>query len=319
MHIDRHLDAIRACRFCFMCRHLDPVGNVSFREADTPRGRALIADRFRMNPANLGNADFVETFYRSALSGANRFHCVSHYDELGLVLAARRDIVEAGFAPARVQALAQTLEQAVFSVKGRGPLLYFGSCPSLYSDAATLTGGDPGAALAALGFADAAERVFARFRQTVADAACRTLVVAEPSAYAFLNGRLDGITVIHCAEHLLAATLKTVRGRKAVYLESDFLKNYCGHPPAPRELLRKAGYTLAPFGTNNEESYAVGEGAVVFDAINPELCAKLCARVYALAAGLDKTLFVTASQAVKDALTKYNPSFNVVTLEEAVS
>ena len=42
MHIENYLNVIDACRFCFMCRHLDPVGNVTFREADTPRGRALI-------------------------------------------------------------------------------------------------------------------------------------------------------------------------------------------------------------------------------------------------------------------------------------
>ena len=35
MHIENYLNVIDACRFCFMCRHLDPVGNVTFREADT--------------------------------------------------------------------------------------------------------------------------------------------------------------------------------------------------------------------------------------------------------------------------------------------
>jgi Fe-S oxidoreductase len=318
MHIDQHLDVIHACRFCFMCRHLDPVANVSFREADTPRGRALIADRIHMDAANLQNTDFVETLYRSALSAANRFHCVSHYDETGLALAARRDIVEAGFAPDRVKALAKTLEKATFTVKGRGKLLYFGNRPELYPGAAVITGGDPGKALEVLGFAAASKKVLAKFKKAVAASACKKLVVAEPSAYDFLRDRLDGVTVVHCAEQLLASPVKAGRSRKAVYLESDFLKNYDGNPTAPRELLKKAGYTLLPFGTNDEESYAVGEGAVVFDALNPDLCEKLCGRVYALAADAGKALFVTASQTVKDALTRYNPSFNVVTLEEAI-
>jgi len=319
MRIDKHLDVINACRFCFMCRHLDPVANVTFREADTPRGRALIADRIRMDRTELQNPDFVETFYRSALSAANRFHCVSHYDETGLALAARRDIAEAGFAPERVKALAKALEKATFAVKGRGKQLYFGNHPELYPGSAVITGGDPGKALEVLGFAAASKKVLARFKKAVAATKCKTLIVAEPSSYDFLRDQLTGIEVIHGSEFLLASPVKAGRSRKAVYLESDFLKNYDGNPAAPRELLKKAGYTLMPFGTNDEESYAVGEGAVVYDALNPELCKKLCERVCSLADGAGKVLFVTASQTVKDALTKYNPLFDVVTLEEAVA
>lgn len=318
MHIEKHVDAINACRFCFMCRHLDPVGNVTFREADTPRGRALICDRIRMDGANLRNADFVETLYRSALSAANRFHCVSHYDEAGLALAARQDAVEAGLAPERVKALAQALEKASFSVKGKGRVLYFGQKPELYPGCKVITGTDPGKALEVLGFADASQAVLATFAKAVAGSKCETLVVAEPSAYDFLKDKLPGVKVVHCAEYLLAAGVKPGRARKAVYLESDFLKNYCGNPSAPRDLLKKAGYALLPFGTNSEESYAVGEGAVVYDALNPALCEQLCARVYGLA-GAKKTLFITASATVRDTLKKYNPKFDVITVEEAVA
>ncbi|MDD2461379.1 MAG: hypothetical protein WC328_04670 [Kiritimatiellia bacterium] len=319
MHIEKNLDVINACRFCFMCRHLDPVGNVTFREADTPRGRALICDRIRMDAANLSNADFIDTLYRSALSAANRFHCVSSYDETGLVLAARKDIVEAGLAPVAVAALAKTLEKAAFSVKGKGRALYFGPTPELYKGCATLTGGDPGKALAVLGFEAASKKVFARFKKAVAASGCKTLVVAEPSAFEFLHGNVPGVKVVHCAEVLKDQGVKKARARKAVYLESDFLKNYCGNPSAARDLLAQAGYTLLPFGTNTEESYAVGEGAVVYDTLYPELAERLCQRVYALAEGLAKTRFITASQTVKDTLKKYNPAFDVITLEEAVS
>lgn len=319
MHIENHLDVISACRFCFMCRHLDPVGNVTFREADTPRGRALVADRIRMNRTELANADFIDAFYRSALSAANRFHCVSHYDETGLALAARRDIVEAGLAPERVNALARTLEKAVFAVTGKGQTLYFGGVPALYPGCKVITGGDPGKALEVLGFADAAKNVLARFSKAVAASKCKALVVAEPSSYDFLKDRLPGVKVVHCAEFLLPSVVKTRRTRRAVYLESDVLRNYCGNPSAPRDLLQKAGFTLVPFGTNDEESHAVGEGAVVYDALNPELSEKLCARVYALAADVGKALFITASASVRDTLRKHNPKFDIATLEEALS
>ncbi len=319
MHIEKHVDAISACRFCFMCRHLDPVANVTFREADTPRGRALICDRIRMDKASLAIPDFIDTLYRSALSAANRFHCVSHYDEAGLVLAARRDVVEAGLAPEKVKALARALENVRFTVKGKGEVLYYGAFPALYPACKNLSGKDPGKALEVLGFAEASKTVLAAFSQAVEASRCKTLVVAEPSAYDFLKDKLAGVRVVHCADYLLGTLAKAGRTRKAVYLESDFLKNYGGNPSAPRELLKKAGYALLPFGTNDEESYAVGEGAVVYDDLNPELCAKLCARVYALAENLRRTRFVTASCYVRDALKKHSPAFNVVTLEEAVA
>ncbi len=319
MHIDTFKDTINACRFCFMCRHLDPVGNVTFRESDTPRGRALICDRIRMNAANLQNPDYIDTLYRSALSAANRTHCVSHYDETGLCLAMRRDVVAAGLASETVKALAKTLETEVFTVKGKGKILYYGGHPELYSDCKTISGKDPGKALEVLGFSAASKKVFARFKKAVAASQCQTLIVAEPSAYDFLKDKLAGIKVVHVAEHLLAANPKAAKTRKAYYLESDFLRNYDSNPSAPRDLLKALGYALLPFGTNDEESYAVGEGAVVFDALNPKLCAKLCARVYGLAHDSKKPLFITASLYVRDTLRKYNPAFNVITIEEAAA
>ena len=320
MHIEKQLEVISACRFCFMCRHLDPVGNVTFTEADTPRGRALIIDKIRMDGQCLKNRDFIDTLYRSALSAANRFHCVSHYDETGLVLAARQDVVEAGFAPEKVKALAGELAKASFTVQGKGSILYYGTHPELYSGCKTLAGKDPGKALAVLGFAQESEKVLAAFKKAVAASKCKTLVVAEPSAFDFLKDKLDGIKVVHCAEYLLSTQVKAGRARKACYLESDFLKNYNNNMSAPRELLKKCGWALVPFGTNTEESYAVGEGAVVYDDLNPELCEKLCRRVYELAAGVAaKTLFITASSYVRDTLKKYNPTFEIVTIEEAVA
>ncbi len=319
MHIDNYQDVMSACRFCFMCRHLDPVGNVTFREADTPRGRALILDRVRMDHENLKNPDYIATLYRSALSGANRYHCVSHYDEVALVLAGRRDVVEAGLAPETVKALAEKLAKATFTVKGKGDALYFGECAKLYPGCKIVSGGDPGKALETLGFANESQKVLAQFKKAVAASKCKTLIVAEPSAYDFLKDKIEGIQVVHCAEHLLSRKMKAGRARKACYLDSDFLKNYDGNPAAPVQLLQQRGYELVPFGTNREESYAVGEGAVVFDALNPELCQKLCRRVYELADHLATDLFITPSQYVKTTLTQYNPQIRIITLEEAVA
>jgi len=319
MHIEEHQDVINACRFCFMCRHLDPVGNVTFREADTPRGRALVIDSIRMNPECLKNADFIDALYQSALSAANRYHCVSHYDETGLVLAARQDVVEAGLAPENVKTLAHALEDVAFTVKGKGDVLYYGENPKLYPGCKTISGKDPGKALEVLGFVSESRKVFAKFKKAVAESKCKTLVVAEPSAYDFLKGKLSGVKVVHCTEYLLPPKAKAGRTRKACYLESDFLKNYDGNMAAPRELLKSYGYALEPFGTNGEESYSVGEGAVVYDELNPALCQKLCSRVYGLAGDAKGALFITASRYVRDTLKKYNAKIEVLSVEDAIA
>ena len=319
MHIHTYEDVIKACRFCFMCRHLDPVGNVTFQEADTPRGRALLLDRVRMDPTNLGNPDYIATVYRSALSGANRQNCVSHYDEVGLVLAARRDIVEAGLAPAAVKALANRLSEATFTVSGKGKSLYFGSQPELYPGCKVLSGGDPGYALLTLGFAEASQRVFERFQSAVAASGCQTLIVAEPSAQHFLGTRLESVTVVPCAEALLTSKLKRGPSRQAYYLESDFLRNYGGNSAAPRQVLAHCGYQLLPFGTNDEESYTAGEGAVVFGELQPELAAKLCLRIISQAGDLSSNLFITPSSSVQATLSQSNPQIRILSLEQAVA
>jgi Fe-S oxidoreductase len=101
-------------------------------------------------------------------------------------------------------------------------------------------------------------------------------------------------------------------------LDSDFLKNYNGNLSAPRELLKSLGVELIPFGTNSEESYALGEGGVIYDKINPELCERLCRRVYDLTDNPRKDVLITASPYTKFVLKKYQPDLTVLSIEEAV-
>lgn len=322
MNIDKYLDDINACRFCFMCRHLSTLGNVTFKESDTPRGRALIADKIRMNKENLNNPDYINTFYEATLSAACRYHCVSHYDEAGVILGVRQDIVEAGLAPEKVKTLATELEKVEFKVEGTGDILYF-EAPydkksSLFADCKTISGGDCGKALEVLGFKPESEKVFAKFQSAVAASGCKKLVVSCPASYDMLKGKLDGIEVLHSSEYLLDKKL-SAQGGKAYYLESDYLKNYCDNLAAPRELLKKCGYELIPFGTNPEESYAVGEGAVVYDILNPGKAEKLCKKVLELADNPANDILIVSSPYTKYALNKYVPELTVLTLDEAVN
>jgi len=315
MNFEKHLDVINACRFCFMCRHLSPLGNVTFKEADTPRGRALIADKVRINKSNLENADYVETIFESPVSAACRTHCVSHYNEAGLVLELRKDIVEAGLAPEKIKAAVEELKKVEFKVEGSGSTLYY---QDQYSDNAAafagckvISGGDTGKALEVLGFTAEAEAVFAKFKKAVADSGCTTIVTSCPASYDMMKGKLDGVKVLHSSEFI-----EGKRGSASVYLlASDYLKNY-NDMTTDAAMLERLGYTLKPFGTNREESYSVGEGAVIYDQLYPELAKKLCDHIVEFADNPAEDILVTSSPYTKSTLNKYAPQLKVMLLDE---
>jgi hypothetical protein len=315
MHIDSFQETINACRFCFMCRHLSAVGNVTFRESDTPRGRALIAGKMQVNIKEQ-NPDFVDAFYRAELSAANRFHCVSHYDEAGLILAARQDIAEAGLAPENVRNLVAELQKVDFKVEGSGSALYY---VDIYSDKSEapkgckiISGGDTGKALEVLGFVKEAEAVWVKFQAAVKTSGCQTVITSCPASYDMIKKRLGEIKVLHSSEFI-----EGKHGSGPVYyLDSDYLKNYNDNMAAPRNLLKKLGYELKPFGTNCEESYSCGEGAVVYDKLNPDLAAKLCGRIAELTDNPATDILVTASPYTRFALKKYTPQLKVLLLDE---
>ena len=317
MHIDTMIEALNACRFCFMCRHLSAVGNVTFREADTPRGRALLAGRMQQGIQDIP-ADYIETFFRADLAASCRYHCVSHYDEAGLILAARRDIVEAGRAPEKVIKLARELQQVNFTICGKGDTLYYAGIHGDDSYAPkgcrVLSGGDTGKALAVLGFHAEAEAVFAQFAATVKASGCSRLITPCPASYDMLKRRLDGVTVQHTSQ-----MLEGKKGAGKVYfLDSDYLRNYNDGMSAPRELLAHLGYELVPFGTNPEESYGAGEGAVVLDRLYPELVRKLCAHIAEQADNPGHDVIITASPYTKAVLGKFAPQLGVRLLDEFV-
>jgi len=341
MNIDQFTEVIASCRFCFMCRHLSALGLVSSREADTPRGHALIADEIRLHPEKIADADFIDTMYRSDLSGASRFHCDGYhdgkgYDEIGLQLAVRRDIVAAGTAPDAVKKLADEFEAgAKWNVTGSGDVLYFvdhytAQTPAIAESFAklaakkgvafrTVTGGCVGKALSVLGFADRAKAVAKKFADFVNGLGAKTLVVSNPAAYDALvdDNKAYGVTlnvkVMHSSEFLAGLKLDYKQDGAAVsYLESDFLKNYVRNYPYPAELLKQLGIKCDSFGTNEEESYSAGEGAVVLPMLYPELVDLLVERVKGLADAKDTV--VTASPYTRMVLAK--AGLTVLTLEE---
>ncbi len=336
MNILKYNDAIKNCRYCFMCRHLSGIANVTFNEADTPRVRAVAMYTISNSPEGLANPDFIKNMYDSDLSKACTYHCVSHYPETELVLAARRDIVEAGLEPAAVKALADEFEaEAKWTVKGTGDVLYFEDkytkeTPAIAKNFAklaggkfrTVSGGCIGKALNVLGYVDRSKAVAEKFAAFVNKTGAKTLVVSNPAAYYLLTtiykeyGVKLNVKVMHSSEYISGLKLKFKPAKKSVYyLESDFLRNYAGDYPYPHKLLKQLGVELKQFGTNNEESYSAGEGAVLLPRLNEELVRKLAAYIEKRADDPKKDLLVTASPYTRCVLGKYT-KLNVVTLEE---
>ena len=328
MHIEKYNDAILNCRFCFMCRHLSAIGNVRHTEADTPRVRAAMLYGLRTGTNSFDDTDFVDALYRQDLSACCVRHCVNHFDENGLALAARADVVEAGKEPDSVRKLAavyrRLLEKVEWKFEGKGDVAFLldgttaadknvtRAVEKLFKAAKMspvwIAGGPIGKVFKVLGYLPEAKAAAEKFAASLKEAGVKTLVVSNPAAYdALVRDYADfGVKlpckVLHVTQWILGAKLKFAKKPGAVYpIADDFLRNYDGLD-APEKLLKALGAECRPFGTNDEETYNCGEGAVVLDRLNPELVADLARYVADRADDPKKDTLVVGSVYAKRAL-----------------
>ncbi|MBR4653453.1 MAG: hypothetical protein IKO72_08845 [Kiritimatiellae bacterium] len=338
MHIDNYNEAIMNCRFCFMCRHLSAIGNVRFTEVDTPRIRAAMLYGLRTGTNSFDDEDFVDALYRQDLSGCCVHHCVNHYDENGLALAARADVVEAGKAPAAVKKLADKFVKSIgWKAEGSGDVAWFlddttaadkavvAATKKLFAAAKVspkiITGGSIGKALKVLGYLPEAKVAAGLFAEFLAKEGVKTLLVSNPAAASALKQDYPEFGVklpceVKCVTgFIVQSKVKFAKSAGEVYaLADDFLRNYLGCN-CMEKLLAAVKAVNKPFGTNDEETYNCGEGAIVLDRLHPELVKALAEYVAARADNPKKDKIVVASAYVKKALAKYG-KLNVVTLEE---
>ena len=338
MHIDKYEEAIMNCRFCFMCRHLSTIGQVRGTEVDTPRVRAAMLYGLRNGTNSFDDADFVDALYRQELSACCRRNCVNKYDENGLALAARADVVEAGKAPVGVQKLAKKLAAtSAWKTTGKGKVALFldnttasdkaevAALQKLMKKAAgdyvTVTGGSIGKALKVLGYIKEAKNAAAKFADFLNGLGVDTVVCPNPAAFDALENDYPawGLKLkaqVFCTAGFLVA--KKVRFAKKpgalYYLADDFMRNYCGCE-CPEKLLKALKAEEKMFGTNDEESYNCGEGAIVLDKLNPALVKELAKYVAERADDPKKDQIVTLGVYAKTQLVKYG-KLNVRTLNE---
>ena len=338
MHIDKYEEAIMNCRFCFMCRHLSTIGQVRCTEVDTPRIRAAMLYGIRTGTNSFDDSDFVDALYRQELSACCTRHCVNHYDENGLAIAARADVVEAGKQPEAVKKLAAKFLKSVgWKSAGRGDVAWLlddttaaddsvvAAAKKLFAAAKVapkvVTGGSIGKVFKVLGYLPEAKGAAEKFAAFLKAEGVKTLVVSNPAAFDALTRDYPEFGVkLPCKVLCFSGFLNQakVRFTKAAgeiyYLADDFMRNYdaCTCPEA---LLKALKAVNKPFGTNDEESYCCGEGAVVLDKLHPELVKELAEYVAARADDPKKDKIVVLSAYTKKCLAKYG-KLKVATIEE---
>ncbi|MDZ4698070.1 MAG: (Fe-S)-binding protein [Rhodothermales bacterium] len=96
------------CRHCLMCRHMCPVGHVTFLETYTPHGWGqMVASEKRGLFA--WSKQSASTMFACADCGMCEAHCVTDQPLPAALAAARGVLVERGLAPDRLQALVDRL------------------------------------------------------------------------------------------------------------------------------------------------------------------------------------------------------------------
>ncbi len=94
---------IDSCRFCWMCRHICPVGNATGQERNTARARALGASLVVRGA--MGIEEIADNVYECTLCGACTNNCMTGWDPKVFIQELKTEIVLADVTPAYVVAL----------------------------------------------------------------------------------------------------------------------------------------------------------------------------------------------------------------------
>ena len=96
------------CRFCWMCRHVCPVGAVTHRETHTPHAWALTIESVRRGQLQW-NAETADVLYACADCGLCQAHCATDQPLPDAIARAREAVVAVGQAPAAILELRDRL------------------------------------------------------------------------------------------------------------------------------------------------------------------------------------------------------------------
>ena len=85
------------CRFCWMCRHVCPIGNATGLERNTARARAFGASMVVRGATDL--AEIADNLYECSLCGACTNNCVTGFDPKVFIQQFKTELAPEGLMP----------------------------------------------------------------------------------------------------------------------------------------------------------------------------------------------------------------------------
>ena len=106
---DKSKEIMANCRFCWMCRHVCPIGNATGLERNTARARALGASLVASNTIEL--KEVADNMYECTLCGACTNNCMTGWDPKVFIQEFRTEIVMNGVQPDYITDLLNNYQQ----------------------------------------------------------------------------------------------------------------------------------------------------------------------------------------------------------------
>jgi len=219
---DNNGTTILACRYCPMCRHVCSSEFMSYKESDTPRGRAILLYNIYEGGQSY-DADTVDAIYNCFLCGCCLSWCQG-YEEGGynipeLIKFSRRDIVNQGLEPEAVKELRNNVldKGNIYGIdqadaftndinEGRAEVLYYLGVEVNFKDKSiaestlailkkagvenTMLNNEPdcGKIMDLLGYQQDAKKLASNLYDRIEKSGCKLVITSDPLAYdAFIN------------------------------------------------------------------------------------------------------------------------------------
>ena len=98
------------CRFCWMCRHVCPIGNATGLERNTARARAFGASMVVRGATDL--AEIADNLYECSLCGACTNNCVTGFDPKVFIQQFKTELAPEGLMPDYIRVLLEKYVQS---------------------------------------------------------------------------------------------------------------------------------------------------------------------------------------------------------------
>lgn len=127
------------CRFCWMCRHLCPIGNATGHERNTARARAMAISLVARGATTVD--EVIDNVYECSLCGACTNNCMTGFDPKVFVQETKTNAILNGVIPAYIAKLLEKY-QATGNVYGEKVCACLSDMLSTKSDVLLLVGQD---------------------------------------------------------------------------------------------------------------------------------------------------------------------------------